>query len=41
MVETALAAGARRHKEPDDKGFMYNWGFDDPDGHVLEVLTVS
>lgn len=41
MVETALAAGARRHKEPDDKGFMYGWGFEDPDGHIWEYFWMD
>jgi len=36
IVEKALAAGGRRYKEPDDKGFMYGWGFEDPDGHIWE-----
>ncbi|WP_394848738.1 VOC family protein [Pendulispora brunnea] len=36
LVEKALAAGGRRYKEPDDKGFMYGWGFEDPDGHIWE-----
>jgi predicted lactoylglutathione lyase len=41
MVETALAAGARRHKEPDDKGFMYGWGFEDLDGHIWEYIWMD
>lgn len=41
MVETALAAGARRHKEPDDKGFMYGWGFEDLDGHIWEYFWMD
>jgi predicted lactoylglutathione lyase len=36
IVETALAAGARRYKEPKDHGFMYEWGFEDLDGHIWE-----
>jgi predicted lactoylglutathione lyase len=36
IVETALAAGARRVREPKDHGFMYEWGFEDLDGHVWE-----
>jgi len=36
IVGAALAAGAGRYREPDDKGFMYGWGFEDPDGHIWE-----
>lgn len=36
IVERALAAGARRYKEPEDHGFMYAWGFEDLDGHIWE-----
>jgi predicted lactoylglutathione lyase len=36
LVETALAAGAKRYAEPKDYGFMYQWGFEDLDGHIWE-----
>lgn len=36
IVETALAAGARRYRDPKDHGFMYEWGFEDLDGHIWE-----
>jgi predicted lactoylglutathione lyase len=36
IVKAALAAGARRYTEPKDHGFMYQWGFEDLDGHVWE-----
>jgi predicted lactoylglutathione lyase len=41
IVETALAAGARRYKEPDDRGFLYGWGFEDPDGHIWEHVWMD
>jgi predicted lactoylglutathione lyase len=41
IVETALAAGARRYKEPDDRGFMYGWGFEDLDGHIWEYVWMN
>jgi uncharacterized protein len=41
IVETALAAGARRYKEPQDHGFMYQWGFEDLDGHIWEHLWMD
>jgi predicted lactoylglutathione lyase len=36
LVEKALAAGGRRYTEPVDHGFMYQWGFEDLDGHIWE-----
>jgi predicted lactoylglutathione lyase len=36
IVGKALAAGGRKYKEPQDQGFMYGWGFEDPDGHIWE-----
>jgi predicted lactoylglutathione lyase len=41
MVETALAAGARRYREPEDRGFMYQWGFEDLDGHIWEHVWMD
>ncbi len=41
IVETALAAGAGRYKDPDDQGFMYTWGFEDPDGHIWEYFWMD
>ncbi|MFO7177935.1 MAG: glyoxalase/bleomycin resistance/extradiol dioxygenase family protein [Pseudomonadota bacterium] len=36
IVQTAIAAGGRKYAEPKDLGFMYQWGFEDPDGHIWE-----
>jgi predicted lactoylglutathione lyase len=41
LVETALAAGARRVSEPKDHGFMYQWGFEDLDGHMWEYFWMD
>ncbi len=41
IVQTALAAGARRYKEPEDRGFMYGWGFEDLDGHIWEYFWMD
>jgi hypothetical protein len=41
IVETALANGARRYAEPKDHGFMYQWGFEDPNGHIWEYLWMD
>ena len=40
-VETALAAGATRYAEPKDHGFMYQWGFEDLDGHIWEFFWMD
>jgi predicted lactoylglutathione lyase len=40
-VNGALAAGARRYKDPEDHGFMYSWGFEDLDGHIWEYLWMD
>ncbi len=36
IVATALASGGRKYAEAKDHGFMYQWGFEDPDGHIWE-----
>jgi predicted lactoylglutathione lyase len=41
IVEDALAAGASRYKEPADHGFMYQWGFEDLDGHIWEYFWMD
>jgi hypothetical protein len=41
IVETALAAGAKKYSEPKDHGFMYQWGFEDLDGHIWEYLWMD
>jgi len=41
MVHKALKTGGTTHKEPDDQGWMYSWGFADPDGHVWEVVHMD
>jgi len=40
-VRTAVAAGARIHREPQDHGFMYGHGFQDPDGHIWELVYMQ
>ncbi|MET0340584.1 MAG: VOC family protein [Polyangiales bacterium] len=34
LVEAAVAAGGRTLDAPKDHGFMYQWGFEDLDGHI-------
>lgn len=41
IVNAALAAGASRYSEPKDHGFMYQWGFEDLDGHIWEYAWMD
>src|SRR5581483_4837695 len=41
LVERALAAGGRQHKEALDHGFMYERGFEDLDGHIWEYVWMD
>jgi len=38
MVQRAVDAGGRTYSEPQDHGFMYGHGFEDPDGHIWELI---
>lgn len=38
MVSNAVAAGGSTYNEPQDHGFMYAHGFQDPDGHIWELV---
>jgi predicted lactoylglutathione lyase len=40
-VRQAVAAGGSTYNEPQDHGFMYQHGFQDPDGHVWEVFWMD
>jgi uncharacterized protein len=40
-VDTALAAGARPAREPEDLGFMYGRSFEDLDGHIWELFWMD
>ena len=41
MVRKAVAAGGTTYNEPQDHGFMYGHGFQDPDGHIWEVFWMD
>jgi predicted lactoylglutathione lyase len=41
LADVALAAGATKANEPMDMGFMYGRSFNDPDGHLWEVIWMS
>lgn len=40
-VRKALAAGGAPSQEVQDYGFMYNHSFQDPDGHLWEVMWMD
>jgi len=40
-VRKAVAAGGSTYNEPQDHGFMYGHGFQDPDGHIWEVIYME
>ena len=41
LVKKAVAAGGAAPREAKDYGFMYQHGFQDPDGHIWEVLFMD
>ncbi|MCG3111182.1 MAG: VOC family protein [Candidatus Manganitrophus sp. SB1] len=41
IVRKAVAAGGTTYKEPQDHGFMYAHGFQDPDGHIWEPFFME
>ena len=41
IVRKAVAAGGSTYAEPKDYGFMYQHGFQDPDGHIWEVIWMD
>ncbi len=41
LVSKALASGGSKSQEPKDYGFMYQHGFQDPDGHTWEVIWMN
>ncbi|TDQ46616.1 VOC family protein [Actinorugispora endophytica] len=41
MVGRALSAGGKASNDPMDEGGMYGWGFQDPDGHLWEVVSMG
>ncbi len=41
LADRALAAGGRHFNDPSDQGFMYSRSFQDPDGHLWEVLHLD
>lgn len=41
IVNKAVSLGGRLYADPQDHGFMYQWGFEDPDGHIWEVAYMD
>ena len=41
IVEKAFAAGGKRYSDPVDHGFMLQWGYEDPDGHIWEHVWMD
>jgi uncharacterized protein len=41
LVKKAVAAGGRAPRKPQDHGFMYGHGFEDPDGHIWELIFME
>ena len=41
LAEAAFAGGARKINEPEDRGFMYSWGFEDLDGHLWDLFWMD
>ncbi|MGP3980789.1 VOC family protein [Streptomyces sp. KR80] len=41
LVDKALASGGQPSNEPMDEGFMYGRSFQDPDGHLWEVMWMD
>lgn len=41
MVRKAVAAGGTTYNEAKDHGFMLQHGFEDPDGHIWEVVYMD
>lgn len=39
--EKAFELGGRNYKEPTDLGFMFQWGFEDPDGNIWEAFWMN
>jgi len=41
FVNKAFSLGAKSYSEPNDHGWMYQWGFKDLDGHIWEVMYAN
>lgn len=41
LADKALAAGGTKANDPQDHGFMYGRSFQDPNGHIWEVMWMD
>ena len=41
LTDKALASGGSASNDPQDEGYMYSRSFQDPDGHLWEVLYMD
>ena len=41
LVNKAIAGGGTTYSKPKDHGFMYQHGFQDPDGHIWELIYMD
>lgn len=41
LVQKAITAGGKAHREPMDHGMMYQWAFEDLDGHIWEIAWMD
>lgn len=41
MIRKAVEAGAKTPNDPQDYGWMYQHGYEDPDGHLWEVFYMD
>ncbi len=41
LVDKALMSGGSKARDPEDYGFMYGRSFNDPDGHIWEVIWMD
>lgn len=41
LTDKALVSGGSASSDPQDEGFMYSRSFEDPDGHLWEVLYLD
>jgi predicted lactoylglutathione lyase len=41
ILDKAISLGATESRDPEDFGYMYSRGFNDPDGHIWEVMYMD
>ncbi|RTE09515.1 VOC family protein [Paenibacillus whitsoniae] len=41
IVNAAVSLGGKIYADPVDHGFMYQWGFQDLDGHIWEIAYMD